>query len=283
MPKRVVVVPEGGGRLGIGILERGRSPAHPARPRSGPTSSRAWRIPGRDVDGVRQIPGLGIAVAHTIDVGAVHVRHHWDRPRVRGGIGPHGIRHPRPGCGISPVDGLIHRKQMGKIITVPIDQAVDPLHARGRVRGGLDGERREIERPRMIDRPVSPDGGLVVTGRKYLLLELPHRYLVVPRARARHLRRDHQWRHEFRDTRRVEGPTRDGLRERGRRHQNTQHKTHSRDSYCSLPHPQLLSSPTRLQPHFATPYLDLPRSSGPYTLEIAGFPSHRGFKPAMHG
>ena len=128
----VVVVPVGGGPVPVGILEGriSRSPVNSVR-RLGLALEEI--VPGafggvtvRDVVGIRQVPGLGVAVAVVSDTdGAVHVGDHGHRTGVGSGCrskGWTGISRAYTVIWVTalwrvgPVQGRVHRQQVRQIV-----------------------------------------------------------------------------------------------------------------------------------------------------------------------
>ena len=226
--ERVVVVPDRRGAVLVRVLE-GRvagPPLDAVRP-GGLAGEEV--VPGalggvarRDVSCSRQVPGFRVAVAVVRHAdGAVHVRDDRHRACVRAGC----LRERRAavpiGCAagwVRPVQGLVDGKQMREVVPAPVDEVVDPLHTNrpvprrlDRERGGVVDEQRTAVLRR--DRAVPPDRGLREACGENLLLDLPHRDLVVveglaarlsDRGRSGHDRRDQHRCGEFGHDRRVE-------------------------------------------------------------------------------
>jgi hypothetical protein len=115
------------------------------------------------------------------------------------------------------MERLIDRQQMRQVVSVRVDEVVDPLDAHGLPPRRLDRERRVVKAGRMVHRAVTPDCRRQPHAvRKNVLPELTYGDLVVidtlPRLhrhlrRTRHRRRNHQRGHVLRDAARRERPT----------------------------------------------------------------------------
>jgi hypothetical protein len=203
-------------------------------PREEVVPSAFARVSRRVVGRRRQVPGLGIPVAVIGHAdGTVDMRD--DRHRARVGAGSRVERGPhvaafRPARRVRPVQRLVDREQVRQILPVVVDEVVDPLDSDGPIHLRLDRQRRRMVEQqaalaRRLYRAVPPDRGHGVAPRQDLLLNLPHRDLVVVgRLAARHQdrpgpghdRRDQQRRLVLRNAQRVERPTRDRDGERRR-------------------------------------------------------------------
>ncbi len=164
---------------------------------------------------MRQVPGLGVAVALLRAVAAVQVGDDRHRPSVGVLVAAVPVAALRATGRVGPVKRLVDRQQVRPEVAVRLDEVVDPLDAHRPPPRGLDRERRVVERLGVVDRPVAPDRRRVQPHacRQDVLGELAHRDLVVVDAdarlagkalAARHRRRDHQRRDVLRDRERVE-------------------------------------------------------------------------------
>jgi hypothetical protein len=185
------------------------------------------RVSGRDVVRRGQVPGLGIAVAVIGHAdGTVDMRDDGDRAGV--GAGSRIERGPRVAAfgsarRVCPVQRLVDREQVRQKLPVVVQEVVDPLDSDGPIDLRFDRQRRRMVEQEAVlacrlHRAVPPDDGRWVARRQDLLLDLPHRDLVVVgRLAARHRdrpgsghdRRDQQRRLIFRNAQRVERPTGD--------------------------------------------------------------------------
>ena len=106
------------------------------------------RVAGRDVARVRQIPRLGVAVALVADPDcAVDVGDDRHRTGVRAGRGRKGrarVTAVRAPGWVGPVQCWIHRQQVRQVVTIRVDQLVDPLDPDWAFPIRLDGERRRV-------------------------------------------------------------------------------------------------------------------------------------------
>ena len=185
-PDRVVVVPHGRRGLVVGVLKDGaaRRPRLPV-PRLGLRPERVvvradGGVAGRDVVRRGQKPGLGKAVALLARVAAMQVGDDRHRPHVRGRVNRFRVGAAGPAGRIRPMQRLVDRQQMPKVVAVRVDELIHPLDADRRRPLRLDRESRVVEACRVVDGAVAPDRRrLPHAPGKDVLLELPHGDLVV--------------------------------------------------------------------------------------------------------
>ena len=172
-----------------------------------------------------KVPGLREAVGLLPAVPAVEVGHDRHRPAVWRLIGAMVVAPGVAAGRIGPVQRLVDGQQVRQEPALCVHQAVDPLDPDRPAPARLDGERRVVERARVVDRPIAPHRGRrqAHARRQDALAELTHSDLEVldapvapprDRARPRHGRGNHQRRLVLRDRARVEHPDRRLMRER---------------------------------------------------------------------
>ncbi len=239
----VIVIPDCGSPVRVRVFED-----RVARPPGGSEVRRGLageeviprapvRVARRNVRGRGQIPRLGIAVAliahpdRPMDMGD---HRHGARVapgrRLAGEVRTRVAVHDAAGR-IGPMQGRVHRQQVGEVVPVGVHEFIDPLDADGAVGAGLDGQGggvvdEEAGLAFRLDRAVAPDGGGGQSRRQDLLLELPHRDFVIVHlfsapllddARPGHDRRDEQRRLVLGNAGRLQRASRDGGQGPGQR------------------------------------------------------------------
>jgi len=209
------VVPERGGPLVVGILEDRRAgllvPAAAVLGVEDVEVRAGAGKPRGDVGGGRQEPGLGVAVAVLLAMGAVDVGHDRHRARVRAGRGLAAEIRPHVPAGLAarrvrPVQRGVDGQQVRKEVPRPVHQFVDPLDPHRPAVLGLDRKGGVVERAGMIGRAVAPDRRLGHARRQNLLIELANGDFVVAASSLGHGRRDDQRQPVLVDARGIEAP-----------------------------------------------------------------------------
>ena len=226
--QRVVVVPDGGGALAVGVGEfRGSW-----RPRRNPAvgllveeviPGALGGIAGRDVICGGQEPGFRITVAPVGDAfHAVYVSDDRYRPGVRPRCRRESGTTVAPCLSsrrVGPVQGRVDRQQMGEKVATGVNQLIAPGHGNRHAARGFERERRVVEGGRNSRRAVAPYGRRGQRRRQDLLRKLPYRYVVGVRPRRRHGGRYDQRRKKFRNRARIQRAAR---YRRGHRHRDAE-------------------------------------------------------------
>ena len=85
---------------------------------------------------------------------------------------------------VCPVQGRVHRQQVGQVVAIGIHQLIDPLDAHGSVCLRFDGQRRGVVDQQAslacpCDSTIPPHGCRWQTCRQDLLGDLPHGNFVI--------------------------------------------------------------------------------------------------------